>query len=87
MLMLRTSPRKRQEERRLLNEYAILLHKKSSFSISNHTQIAAGFEFQSMSQLLSPQKIDSLDTHQQYCIDISSTIGFVKANDSQITEF
>ena len=40
-----------------------------------------------MSQLLSPQKIDSLDTHQQYCIDISSTIGFVKANDSQLLNF
>lgn len=31
MLMLRTSPRKRQEERRLLNEYAILLHKRAVF--------------------------------------------------------
>ena len=56
---------------------------KEQFFNFKSTQIAAGFEFLSMSQLLSPQKIDSLDTHQQYCIDISSTIGFVKANDSQ----
>lgn len=57
---------------------------KEQFFNFKSTQIAAGFEFQSMSQLLSPQKIDSLDTHQQYCIDISSTIGFDKANDSQL---
>ena len=42
--MLRTSPRKRQEERRLLNEYAILLHKRAVFNFKS-TQIAAGFEF------------------------------------------
>lgn len=60
---------------------------KEQFFNFKSTQIAAGFEFQSMSQLLSPQKIDSLDTHQQYCIDISSTIGFVKANDSQLLNF
>ena len=60
---------------------------KEQFFNFKSTQIAAGFEFLSMSQLLSPQKIDSLDTHQQYCIDISSTIGFVKANDSQLLNF
>ena len=40
-----------------------------------------------MSQLLSSQKIDSLDVYQQYFVDISSMVGFVKANDSQLLNF
>ena len=51
------------------------------------SQTTAGFEFLSMSQLLSSQKIDSLDVYQQYFVDISSMVGFVKANDSQLLNF
>ena len=40
-----------------------------------------------MSRLLSSQKIDELDEDQQYYIDISSMVGFVKANDSQLFSF
>lgn len=65
----------------------LLFYTKNQFFNFKSAQTTAGFEFLSMSQLLSPQKIDSLDTHQQYCIDISSTIGFVKANDSQLFNF
>ena len=50
-------------------------------------QTAAGFEFLSMSKLLSSQKIDGLDSDQQYFVDISSLVGFVKTNDSQMLNF
>lgn len=60
---------------------------KEQFFNFKSTQIAAGFEFLSMSQLLSSQKINNLDVYQQYYIDISSMVGFVKANDSQLFNF
>ena len=40
-----------------------------------------------MSKLLSSQKIDGLDSDQQYFVDISSLVGFVKTNDSQMLNF
>ena len=65
----------------------LFFYKKDQFFNFKSTQTAAGFEFLSMSQLLSSQKIDGLDAHQQYYIDISSTVSFVKANDSQLLNF
>lgn len=65
----------------------LFFYTKNQFFNFKSTQTAAGFEFLSMSQLLSSQKIDGLDSYQQYYIDISSMIGFVKANDSQLLNF
>lgn len=65
----------------------LFFYTKNQFFNFKSTQTAAGFEFLSMSQLLSSQKIDGLDVYQQYYIDISSMIGFVKANDSQLLNF
>jgi ATP-dependent Clp protease ATP-binding subunit ClpA len=60
---------------------------KNQFFNFKSDQTTAGFEFLSMSQLLSSQKINNLDVYQQYYIDISSMVGFVKANDSQLFNF
>lgn len=40
-----------------------------------------------MSKLLSSQKIDELDEDRQYYVDISSLVGFIKSNDSQLLNF
>ena len=40
-----------------------------------------------MSKLLSSQIIDGLDEYQQYYVDISSLVGFVKTNDLQLLNF
>lgn len=48
--MLRTSPRKRQEERRLLNEYAILLHKRAVFQF-----LRSRFDYKGMFNLLTEE--------------------------------
>ena len=37
--------------------------------------------------MLSSQKIDNLDEYHQYYVDISSLVGFVKNNDSQLLNF
>ena len=65
----------------------LFFYTKNQFFNFKSAQITAGFEFLSMSQLLSSQKIDSLDVYRQYYIDISSMVGFVKANDSQLFNF
>ncbi|GAB6958581.1 hypothetical protein [Ruminococcus champanellensis] len=65
----------------------LFFYTKSQFFNFKSVQTAAGFEFLSMSRLLSSQKIDELDEDQQYYIDISSMVGFVKANDSQLFSF
>lgn len=65
----------------------LFFYTKSQFFNFKSVQTAAGFEFLSMSRLLSSQKIDELDEDQQYYIDISSMVGFVKANDSQLFNF
>lgn len=44
----------------------LFFYTKNPFFNFKSTQIAAGFEFLSMSQLLSSQKIDSLEAYQQY---------------------
>ena len=40
-----------------------------------------------MSQLLSSQKIESLDSHQQYYIDLSYIVNFIKNNDLHMLNF
>lgn len=65
----------------------LFFYTKSQFFNFKSVQMAAGFEFLSMSKLLSSQKIDGLDEDQQYYVDISSMVGFVKANDSQMLNF
>ena len=65
----------------------LFFYTKNQFFNFKSDQTTAGFEFLSMSQLLSSQKIDSLDVYRQYYIDISSMVGFVKANDSQLFNF
>ena len=65
----------------------LFFYTKNQFFNFKSSQTTAGFEFLSMSQLLSSQKIDSLDVYQQYFVDISSVVGFVKANDSQLLNF
>jgi hypothetical protein len=65
----------------------LFFYTKQQFFNFKSTQTAEGFEFLSMSKLLSSQRIDELDEYQQYCVDISSMVGFVKANDSQLLTF
>lgn len=65
----------------------LFFYTKEQFFNFKTTQTAAGFEFLSMSKLLSSQKIDELNEHQQYYVDISSLISFVKTNDSQLLNF
>ena len=65
----------------------LFFYTKNQFFNFKSSQTTAGFEFLSMSQLLSSQKIDSLEVYQQYFVDISSMVGFVKANDSQLLNF
>lgn len=65
----------------------LLLYTKNQFFNFKSAQTTAGFEFLSMSQLLSSQKIDSLDEYQRYYIDISSLVSFAKENNSQLLNF
>lgn len=65
----------------------LFFYTKEQFFNFKTTQTEAGFEFLSISQLLSSQKIDGLDEYQQYYVDISSLVGFVKTNDSQLLNF
>lgn len=65
----------------------LLFYTKEQFFNFKCTKTAAGFEFLSISKLLSSQKIDGLDEYQHYYVDISSLVGFVKADDSQLLNF
>ena len=65
----------------------LFFYTKEQFFNFKTTQTAVGFEFLSMSKLLSSQKIDGLDEYRQYYVDISSLVGFVKSNDSQLLNF
>lgn len=65
----------------------LYFYTKQQFFDFKSTQIAYGFEFLSMSKLLSSHRIDGLDENQQYYVDISSLVGFVKTNDSQLLNF
>ena len=65
----------------------LFFYTKEQFFNFKAAQTAAGFRFLSMSKLLSSLQIDELDEYQQYCVDISSVIGFVKVNDAQMMNF
>lgn len=65
----------------------LFFYVRNQFFSFKSNKIAAGFEFLSISQLLSSQKIGGLEGCQQYYVDISSMIGFLKVNDSQILNF
>lgn len=65
----------------------LFFYTKEQFFNFKITQKEAGSEFLSMSKLLSSQTIDGLDEYQQYYVDISSLVGFVKTNDSQLLSF
>ncbi|MDY4531474.1 MAG: AAA family ATPase [Enterocloster aldenensis] len=65
----------------------LFFYTKNQFFNFKRTQIAEGFEFLSMSQLLSSQRIDELDEYQNYFVDLSSLVSFIKSNDSQMLNF
>lgn len=65
----------------------LFFYTKNQFFNFKFTQTENGFEFLSMSLMLSSQKIDDLDEYQQYYVDISSMVGFIKDNDSQLLNF
>ena len=65
----------------------LFFYTRQQFINFKSAQTAAGIEFLSMSKLLSSQRIDELDEYQQYYVDISSMVGFVKNNDSQLLNF
>jgi len=65
----------------------LLFYTRQQFFNFKSAQTAAGFEILTMSKLLSSQRIDGLDSDQQYFVDISSLAGFVKTSDSQLLNF
>lgn len=65
----------------------LVFYTKNQFFNFKTEQTEAGFEFISMSQLLSSQKIESLDSHQQYYIDLSYIVNFIKNNDLHMLNF
>ena len=65
----------------------LFFYTRQQFFNFKSAQTAAGIEFLSMSKLLSSQRVDELDEYQQYYVDISSMVGFVKNNDSQLLNF
>lgn len=65
----------------------LYFYTKQQFFHFKSTQTADGFKFLSISKLPSSQRIDGLDEYQHYYVDISSMVGFVKANDSQLLNF
>lgn len=65
----------------------LVFYTKNQFFNFKTEQIEAGVEFISMSQLLSSQKIESLDSHQQYYIDLSYIVNFIKNNDLHMLNF
>ena len=65
----------------------LVFYTKNQFFNFKTEQIEAGFEFISMSQLLSSQKIESLDSHQQYYLDLSYIVNFIKNNDLHMLNF
>lgn len=65
----------------------LFFYTKEQFFNFKATQTATGFNFLSISKLLTSQKNDELDKYKQYYVDISSLVGFVKTNDSQLLNF
>ncbi|TQQ85114.1 ATP-dependent Clp protease ATP-binding subunit [Peptacetobacter hominis] len=65
----------------------LFFYTRDQFFNFKSDQMSAGFEFLSMSKLISSQKIESLEVSQQYYVDISSIVSFVKYDDSQLFNF
>lgn len=62
----------------------LLFYNKSQFFNFKKEQISAGHELLSMSQFLSPLKVEELDDAAEYYVDLSSLAGFIKTNDTQM---
>lgn len=65
----------------------LFFYTRQQFFNFRMTKMAIGVEFLSMSKVLSQQMIDALDENQEYFVDISSMVGFAKANDSKLLNF
>lgn len=66
---------------------ALFFYSKQQFFKFKSNQIEKGFQFLGISKLLTSQKIDELDEDQQYYVDISSMVAFLKSNDSMLLTF
>lgn len=65
----------------------ILFYHKNQFFNYKRQILSNERELLSMSQFLSSQKIEELDGETQYYVDLSSLVGFVKTNDTQMLHF
>lgn len=65
----------------------ILFYNRNQFFNFKRQQLFAGGKLISMSQLLSSLKIEELDDEKEYYVDLSSLVGFIKDNDTQIFNF
>lgn len=65
----------------------ILFYNKNQFFNFKKQQMSCGVELLSMSQFLSSQKINELNDDVKYCVDLSSLVGFIRVNDTQILNF
>ena len=65
----------------------ILFYHKNQFFNYKKQILSNEHKLLSMSQILSSQKIEELDGKTQYYVDLSSLVGFVKTNDTQMLHF
>ena len=65
----------------------LLFYHKNQFFNFKRQQTLCGAELLSMSQFLSSRKINDLDEDVNYYVDLSSTVGFIRTNDTQMLNF
>ena len=65
----------------------LIYYNKNHFFNIKRQQMACGGELLSMSQFLSSRKINELDEDVNYYVDLSSTVGFIRTNDTQTLNF
>ena len=65
----------------------ILFYNRNQFFNFKKQQESLGRKLLSMSQFLSSTKISELDTETEYYVDLSSLVGFIKGNDTQMLNF
>lgn len=65
----------------------ILFYNKNQFFNFKKQLLSAGCKLISISQFLSSVKIDELNQEIKYYIDLSSLVGFIKSNDTQMLNF
>ena len=65
----------------------LFYYNKNQFFNFKRQQMACGGELLSMSQFLSSRKINDLDEDVNYYVDLSSTVGFIRTNDTQTLNF